>query len=532
MKRDIKREIYLLIVNLIKIRDDHSCVMVSPITESITSISYNGKELSRLRKTIQELESLETLQLEAFCIELGYPKLKQNIKPTITINKKRFLIKNHNYSFALKNHATRDKYMLICNTIGTSFETFDQVIDDYWRKRHYKIINEDTSNDSEYSPFKSYKNYFSPIFTEIAFSISSKDSDKNVINYILDYTDPLDFKTWKSYNRSNYIHYIWDFLCFSFRGDRGMPTKYDPTSIEYNDIHPWTHIKDNYYKGALHIRVKGYNSEIQKTPAFLKKRHSDIERYKQKKNKGELDEILIKILFIKARMDKSCINCGKRSFYVYSVKDCGKELPDISYPGDILKLSIPEILAIQEECNINKTSKESKADIFINNIGISLKSKTGGNPSIINHTHRKGFINLLKRENLGFDISTIDPLINKYWELREAGTGEDIPNTNLSPFFDSSEMKKLVTYFAFDGTASYESKYKAQFVLHFNLNKGKHIDFNNWILYGKNHFIDLIWNKLIFSVRSKGLTKDKDNKVWIRMIDKKEKGTLSVRLKK
>lgn len=532
MKRDIKREIYLLIINLIKIRDDQSYIMIDATSELITSVSYNGKELSKLKKTISEIKQLNTLQLEFICSELGYPKLKQSIKPTITINKKRFLIKNHNHSFALKNHATRDKYMSICNSIGIQFEKFDQIIDEYWRKRHYKIINEDTSNDSEYSPFKPYKEYFTPILTEIAFSISSKDSDKNLIDDILDYSDPLDFKTWRSYDRSNYIDYIWNYLCFSFRGDRGMPTKYDPSSIEYKDIHPWTHFKDNYYKGALHIRVKGYNSEVQKTPAFLKKRHKDIEHYKLNKNKGELDEILVKILFIKARMDKSCISCGKRSFYVYSVKDCGKELQDISYPCDIQKLSIPEILAIQEECNINKTSRDSKADIFINNIGISLKSKRGGNPSIINHTHRKGFINLLKREKFGFDISAIDPLINEYWKLREDKIGEDIPNNQLSPFFNSNEMKRIISYFAFDGTASGESKYKAQFVLHFDLNNGKHIDFNKWILYGKNHFINFIWCKLVFSVRSKGLTKDKDNTPWIRLVDKKEKGTLSVRLKK
>lgn len=523
----ILREICTLILHLVKLRDEGASIIIDQQTFRIKSVSFNNHELERVPIDINLLSNLSIEKLLALCNSIGFPKPSHKVKSCITINGKIFFIKSHHFTdFALKNHSVRPVYKSICDALNISIKPFDKIINEYWRKRHYKIINEDISTQAESSPFKNQKDYLKPILTKIAFT-NPHDKNNKSIDYILDYENPTQFKTWHVYSPLNYIDKIWNHLCFSFRGDRGMPKEYDHHSTEYAEIKPWTHLVKNHYKGALHIRVKSFNSIQNKESSFIKKNKKEIQLLNF--NRGERDEILIKIFFIIARMNGSLINCNGKKIKIDSVKTGDLECPDISFPcNNITDLSIPEIIAIKEECNIGKGESNAKADIKINNIGISLKSLRGAPPSIINHTPRKGFISIINRKNVVADIYSLDCVIEKYWKNRLTGKcKEDVKNTSESPFFNSLEMKEFIKYFSFKGTAKGLSPFPAHFVLFFN----DPFKPTTWTLYGENNYVDFIWEKLIFSIRNKGLTDDILNTPWTKYIDNKNKGALSVRVK-
>ena len=95
-----------------------------------------------------------------------------------------------------------------------------------------------------------------------------------------------------------------------------------------------------------------------------------------------------------------------------------------------------------------------------------------------------------------------------------------------------SYLHPLLTYFAFDGTGTKDSDNPAELILEFkDLLKQK-----TWTYYSKENYIQAVWNRLVFSIRGKGLSnkskKNKQNKLWIRTVDDKEKGALNVRIEK
>ena len=72
-----------------------------------------------------------------------------------------------------------------------------------------------------------------------------------------------------------------------------------------------------------------------------------------------------------------------------------------------------------EKSNIFKAKNSSsaalratKADVFINNRGLSIKILEKGYPTIINHTHRQNFLQVL--EYLKLDIQILDICILEY----------------------------------------------------------------------------------------------------------------------
>ena len=59
-------------------------------------------------------------------------------------------------------------------------------------------------------------------------------------------------------------------------------------------------------------------------------------------------------------------------------------------------------------------------------------------------------------------------------------------------------------------------------------------DTKTWVYYSERNFVDSLWEKFVFSIRSKGLPTivTADMEPWIRTIDGKKVGTLNVRVKK
>lgn len=257
-------------------------------------------------------------------------------------------------------------------------------------------------------------------------------------------------------------------------------------------------------------------------------------------NNGERDELIIKLKLIELRDKKTSINIGNGLTAIESVGfnnveykrfPMGINLNDIIYKGD------NAISLFVETLGITKAPARSKSDVTINGIGISLKSMSSAPPAIVNHTPRTGFEIACNHSTA--NINELDNIILKYWELRKKGQiKEDVRNDNLlSPFKDQKNaLSPFINYFLFDGSGSGLSRHQASLILDYY----DPIAPNKWKTYNRNDAVDLFWDRLVFSVRSKGMpesypsidaTKFDSIKIWTEYFQKKYRGSLHIRTK-
>ena len=90
-------------------------------------------------------------------------------------------------------------------------------------------------------------------------------------------------------------------------------------------------------------------------------------------------------------------------------------------------------------------------------------------------------------------------------------------------------MKPLLNYFAFKGTGTRNSVAPATYIL----SVGDPFDTATWDYYSENNFVESVWEKLVFSIREKGLPSIITEEVspWVKEIDGSKKGTLNVRVR-
>lgn len=192
--------------------------------------------------------------------------------------------------------------------------------------------------------------------------------------------------------------------------------------------------------------------------------------------------------------------------------------------------------------HILKSKNNSKADIFINDRGVSIKIFKQGYPAIINHTHRQNFLRVLKY--LKLDIQTLDTCISEYHCLRQNNQiGEDILNSNpLSPFHKfKSYFIPILKYFLLEGSGRGFSQFPAETLLWVKPTAPMP---QNWYWFSNSQqFINIVWDFLVFSIRDKGLNYEKRNcesqKIldpWVRQYKSrktqkfKKKGCLHIRI--
>lgn len=538
----LQDEISGVIVKLMQLRENDIALSFGGKFQKIFSLSSNGIELSRDESVKNIQIDLSTSQeLKEICRKAGYTSPVYLSRCTVSINGKNFFIRSmHKKDRPLINHSSRDKYLSVCDKLGISIAPFDKAVDEYWRKRTLGVINEDVQNISEYSPFNDLKDYLNPILTYMFFTSSAKNNVDGIYDadYVLDYENCADITTWHIYDKNNYIDSIWPYLRFSFRADRGMPKAYQPNDSKFAGIHPWVHFWQEQYKGALHIRIVSFNSSNPRAPKLLTKYKEEIKAVKS--NKGERDELIIKFFFLEARMKGLYLPINEQITKIEKVGSSPtNEYKDLPFNANWSELSAPEIISLANICNISKAGKFDKADIFINDIGISVKSQRGAAPTLINQTVRASILRVMN--HLNQSIIPLDNMVNRYWALRLDGTiSEDTKVTDKNfPFVEEDDLSSgynylhpLLTYFAFEGTGTRDSEKPAELILEFQdpLNQ------SSWIFYTKDTYIRAVWNRLKFSIRGKGLTEsnkiDAKNTPWIRCIDGKEKGTLNVRVEK
>jgi len=257
-------------------------------------------------------------------------------------------------------------------------------------------------------------------------------------------------------------------------------------------------------------------------------------------NKGERDELLIKLKLIEMRDNGTIPVFLSNQITQLGFGDkCYGALP----VGTNLNAIRNNDMAIESVCsaaNVLKAPTDYKSDVYINGKGYSLKSLSGAPPALVNHTARPGFQTACTHS--GADITILDQIITEYWALRSAGTiTEDARNTNPnSPFTNhKSYLRPILEYFLFTGSGKGLSPFPADFILDYR----NPLDETTWSICCPKTAVDLLWPKLIFSVRAtKGMPKDyclnsycganaESIAKWVRHASGKYRGALHIRAK-
>lgn len=258
-------------------------------------------------------------------------------------------------------------------------------------------------------------------------------------------------------------------------------------------------------------------------------------------NQGERDESLVKLRLIEMRDNNIPIIINEEAVPVTSVGFNGieyKSLPAQINLNDIEKQAnvgnMDPLKKITAACGINKAGRMDKADVMINGVGYSLKSHQAAPPAIVNHTPRNGWLRIAKEKNL--DIRELDNIVASYWRLRKEGSiGEDVCASDANcPFAAKKEyLKPFLQYFLYEGTGSSRSKVPANAMLEFD----KPLQETTWKITTDN-YLDAVWNRLVFSVRNKGMNPKYPNcanaaeiAVWTEYFQGSYKGSLHVRVK-
>lgn len=254
-------------------------------------------------------------------------------------------------------------------------------------------------------------------------------------------------------------------------------------------------------------------------------------------NNGEKDELAFKLALVYMRDNKIPL-FGQDITKVGFGRTEYKNLPN---GLDLNKIKIATESQLVLWCNAigaEKSPTGAKADIFINGIGVSLKSLKAAPPALVNHTSRPGFDFACKKS--GTTINELDSIIDEYWKLRKAGTiSEDTRNCDAScPFKNHKEyMRPILEYFLFKGTGSKESDYPAEYIIEFS----EPCSPNTYKKLTKTDAVDNVWPKLIFSLRAKkGMPSDYNKNTyhgpnaesiarWVEYINDDYRGALHIR---
>ena len=543
--RDYKlaEEINTLILRLVQLRDTHR--------QNIKSVKCDNRELGTLSNIAKlDIGKLSVNDKRKLCKQIGYIPAPRTYKCDVVIDGKRYAIRCMNYTDrALVNHSTRPKYEKVCKWLGLSIADLDLAVSKYIERRKLGIFNEDCFYQSTLNPFIAHRGYLKKLLTAMAFNSFNFNKEyneegfvKDSVDYILDFIDPLEPTLWRSYSPDNYLDAIWTSLCFSLRDSKGMPSDEELFKPANESILKWNYpYRDETgfirNKAALHIRVKKYDSTKFGAP-FETVYQREIVKIKQ--NKGDRDEYLLKLFLIECRQKSLPIPIGNTTQVVKTVGSKKREYGSLSYRMDWKQLEAEELISVCASVYATKAGFNEKSDVFVNGIGISVKSERGGNPSIINHTTRDKILRVMNAVNA--PIAPLDSMVGHYWTLRlSRGLGEDTRvSDNNCPFSHPDEkacldaLNPLINYFAFDGTGTRDSDAPAELILSLT----DPMDVTTWTYYDKTTFIFSVWKRLVFSIRSKTTPIELDEndpthqlmKPWVRICEGTLKGALSVRI--
>ena len=286
-------------------------------------------------------------------------------------------------------------------------------------------------------------------------------------------------------------------------------------------------IKKNYKK--LYHKEKERNEILEKKNKYLL---AKINIHTNNQNIGEKDEVLLLL---------DLYHLNEMNEFDKLIEIFGEEASE--------GISILNIDTDDEIVDLNKLSKAPcgyKADCKIrmkktNNVySISIKSKNGANPSILNHTPRSAKI--FQEGGIFNDhVSCLDKILQEYIDKRiNKIIGEDTPISNLMCLKDDYSLKEkfleILSYFVFDGSGKGYSKCKSDAIMTYQSDKIIFKKYDN--IQNKKVYIESIYDKIVISLRDKGMPKVMNEycKPWVFDDIKpdgsiKYKGSLHIRIK-
>jgi hypothetical protein len=286
-------------------------------------------------------------------------------------------------------------------------------------------------------------------------------------------------------------------------------------------------IKKNYKK--LYHKEKERNEILEKKNKYL---FAKINIHTNNQNIGEKDEVLLLL---------DLYHLNEMSEFDKLIEIFGEEASE--------GISILNIDTDDEIVDLNKLSKAPcgyKADCKIrmkktNNVySISIKSKNGANPSILNHTPRSAKI-FQEGGILNDLVCCLDKIIQEYIYKRvNKIIGEDTPISKLMCLKDDYLLKEkfleILSYFVFDGSGKGYSKCKSDAIMTYQMDKIIFKKYDN--IQNKKVYIESIYDKIVISLRDKGMPKVMNEycKPWVFNDIKpdgsiKYKGSLHIRIK-
>jgi len=286
-------------------------------------------------------------------------------------------------------------------------------------------------------------------------------------------------------------------------------------------------IKKNYKK--LYHKEKERNEILEKKNKYLL---AKINIHTNNQNIGEKDEVLLLL---------DLYHLNEINEFDKLIEIFGEEASE--------GISILNIDTGDEIVDLNKLSKAPcgyKADCKIrmkktNNVySISIKSKNGANPSILNHTPRSAKI-FQEGGILNDHVCCLDKIIQEYIYKRvNKIIGEDTPISKLMCLKDDHLLKEkfleILSYFVFDGSGKGYSKCKSNAIMTYQRDKIIFKKYDN--IQNKKVYIESIYDKIVISLRNKGMPKVMNEycKPWVFNDIKpdgsiKYKGSLHIRIK-
>lgn len=300
------------------------------------------------------------------------------------------------------------------------------------------------------------------------------------------------------------------------------------TQIEVvEQLKPKKIIKKNYKR--LYHKEKERNEILEKKNEYLL---AKINILTNNQNIGEKDEVLLLL---------DLYHLNEINEFDKLIEIFGEEASE--------GISILNMDTDGEIVNLNKLSKAPccyKADCKIrmkktNNVyNISIKSKNGAKPSILNHTCRNAKI-FQEGGILHDHVFYLDKIIQEYIYKRiNKLIGEDIPISKLMCLKDNYLLKEkfleVLSYFVFDGSGKGYSKCKSDAVMIYQSDKIIFKKYEN--IQNKKVYIESIFDKIVISLRDKGMPKVMNEycKPWVFKDIKpdgsvKYKGSLHIRIK-
>lgn len=273
-----------------------------------------------------------------------------------------------------------------------------------------------------------------------------------------------------------------------------------------------------------------------------KKRNNDLEKINKyylakintltnNKNKGEKDEVLSQL---------NLYHLNEMNEFDKLIEIFGEEASE-----GISILNIDTDDEIDDINNLSKAPSPYKADCKIRMkktkivYSISIKSKNGANPTILNHTHRNAKI---FQEGGIFNeyLPCLDKILQEYIYKRiNKIIGEDTSINNLTCLKDDDSLKEkfleILSYFVFDGSGKGYSKCKSNAIMTYQNDKIIFRKYDN--IQNKKVYIESIYDKIVISLRDKAMPKVMNEycKPWVFNDIKpdgsiKHKGSLHIRI--